>query len=91
VKVDRGNIVTGTLRDSVGKPLADTNFGVTPTDTQFICGWCNGRSDGSGRFTINLPSTTVRFRNWPMYPTDPDLLSAKYVISGDMTLDPVLR
>lgn len=91
VTVDRGNIVTGTLRDSAGKPLADTNFGVTPTDTQFMCGWCNGRSEASGRFTISLPSTTVRFRNWPMNASDPDLLSAEYVISSDMTLDPVLQ
>ena len=91
VTVDRANIVTGTLRDGSGRPLVETNFGVTPTDTQFMCGWCNGRTDASGRFTISLPSTTVRFRNWAMYPTDPDLLSAEYVISGDMTLDPVLQ
>jgi hypothetical protein len=91
VTVDRGNIVTGILRDAAGKPLTDTNFGVTPTDTQFMCGWCNGRSDASGRFTISLPSTTVRFRNWAMHPTDPDLLSPEYVISGDMALDPVLQ
>ena len=91
VTVDRGNMVTGTLRDSAGNPLADTNFGVTPTDTQLICGWCNGRSDASGRFTISLPSTTVRFRNWPMNASDPDLLSGEYVISADMTLDPVLQ
>lgn len=91
VTVDRANIVTGTLRDGSGRPLADTNFGVTPTDTQFMCGWCNGRTDASGRFTISLPSTPVRFRNWAMYPSDPDLLSAEYVISGDMTLDPVLQ
>ena len=91
VTLDRGNIVSGTLRDASGKPLANTNFGVEPTDSQFTCGWCNGRSDASGRFTISLPSTTVRFRNWAMYPSDPDLLSQEYVISGDQTLDPVLK
>jgi hypothetical protein len=89
--LDRGNIVSGTLRDVAGKPLADTNFGVTPTDTQIVCGWCNGRSDSVGHFTINLPTATVRFRNWQQYPTDPDLLSPEYVISGDQSLDPVLR
>jgi len=36
-------------------------------------------------------TATVRFRNWQQYPTDPDLLSTEYVISGDMTFDPVLR
>jgi len=89
--LDRGNIVSGTLRDAVGKPLPDTNFGVTPSDTQIICGWCNGRSDSAGQFSISLPTATVRFRNWQQYPTDPDLLSQEYVISGDMTFDPVLR
>jgi len=91
VTLDRGNIVRGTLRDAAGKPLADTDFGVIPTDAQFTCGWCNGRTDASGRFTISLPTTTVRFRNWAMSPGDPDLLSQEYVISGDMTLDPVLK
>jgi hypothetical protein len=91
VTLDRGNIVSGTLRDAAGKPLANTNFGVEPTNSQFTCGWCNGRSDASGRFTISLPTTTVRFRNWAMYPGDPDLLSQEYVISGDQSLDPVLK
>ncbi|MEP6694852.1 MAG: hypothetical protein ABJB39_09420 [Chloroflexota bacterium] len=89
VTVDRGNIVSGTLRDAAGRPLANLDFGVTPTDTQLSCGWCNGKSDAAGHFLISLPSTTVRFRNWPQ-PSDPDLLSKEYVISGDMTLDPVL-
>lgn len=89
--LDRGNIVSGTLRDAAGRPIANTNFGVTPTDTQVICGWCNGRSDDAGHFTISLPSTTVRFRNWAATSSDPDLFSAEYVISGDMTLDPVLQ
>ena len=62
--LDRGNIVSGTLRDAAGKPLSDTNFGVTPTDTQIVCGWCNGRSDSSGHFSIVLPTAAVRFRNW---------------------------
>jgi hypothetical protein len=89
--LDRGNIVSGTLRDVAGKPLADTNFGATPTDTQIVCGWCNGRSDSAGHFSITLPTATVRFRNWPMNAGDSDLLSQEYVISGDMTLDPVLQ
>jgi hypothetical protein len=91
VTLDRGNIVTGTLRDGAGRPLADTNFGVTPTDTQIVCGWCNGRSDSAGRFSITLPTATVRFRNWPMNAGDPDLLSPEYLITGDITLDPVLN
>jgi hypothetical protein len=90
VTLDRGNIVTGTLRDAAGRPLADTNFGVIPTDSQVSCGWCNGRSDANGHFAITLPTTTVRFRNWPQYSTDPDLLSTEYVISRDQALDPVL-
>lgn len=89
--LDRGNIVSGTLRDAAGKPLPDMNFGVVPTDTQVECGWCNGRSDSAGRFSITLPTTTVRFRNWAQQPGDPDLLSKEYVISGDQTLDPVLQ
>jgi hypothetical protein len=88
--LDRGNTVTGTLRDAAGRPLADTNFGVIPIDTQVVCGWCNGRSDASGHYAITLPTATVRFRNWQQYPTDPDLLSSEYVISGDQALDPVL-
>jgi hypothetical protein len=91
VILDRGNIVSGTLRGGAGQPLADTNFGVTPTDTQIVCGWCNGRSDSAGQFSITLPTATVRFRNWPMNAGEPELLSQEYVISGDMTLDPVLR
>jgi len=91
VTLDRGNIVSGTLRDGTGRPLADTNFGVTPTDTQIVCGWCNGRSDSAGHFSITLPTATVRFRNWPMNAGEPDLLSQEYAISGDMTFDPVLR
>ena len=90
VTLDRGNIVSGTLRDGAGRPLADINFGVTPTDTQIVCGWCNGRSDSAGHFSITLPTATVRFRNWPMNAGDPDLLSREYAILGDMTLDPVL-
>jgi hypothetical protein len=90
VTLDRGNLVTGTLRDAAGKPLADTNFGVEIADPQVSCGWCNGRSDGAGHFAITLPTTTVRFRNWASYPGDPDLVSKEYVISGDQSLDPVL-
>ena len=91
VILDRGNIVSGTLRDASGKPLPDMNFGVVPTDTQVDCGICNGRSDRAGRFSITLPTATMRFRNWAQYPGDPDLLSPEYVISGDQSLDPVLQ
>jgi hypothetical protein len=91
VTLDRGSIVSGTLRDAAGRPLAGINFGVVPTDTHIDCGLCNGRTDASGHFTLSLPTTTVRFRNWPMSAGDPDLLSQEYVISGDQSLDPVLR
>jgi len=91
VTLDRGNIVSGTLRDAAGRPLPNTNFGVVPTDTQVMCGWCNGRSDEAGHFSISLPTTTVRFRNWAQQPGDPGLFSMEYVISGDRTLDPVLE
>jgi hypothetical protein len=91
VTLDRGNIVTGTLRDAAGRPLANTNFGVIPTDAQVDCGPCNGRTDASGHFTITLPTTIVRFRNWAQSPGDPDLLSQEYVILRDQTFDPVLR
>jgi hypothetical protein len=90
VTVDRGNIVSGTLRDVAGKPLSNTEFGAVPTDTQFVCGWCESFSDGAGYFTIILPSTAVRFHNLPQ-PGQPELISKEYVISGDQIFDPVLR
>lgn len=88
--IDRGNIVSGTLRDAAGRPLPNTNFGVTPTDDQIGCVSCNARTDGAGHFSITLPSTTVRFRNWAQ-PGAPELLSLDYAIFGDLTLDPVLQ
>jgi hypothetical protein len=90
VTVDRGNIVSGTLRDVAGKPLANTEFGAVPNDPQFVCGWCQSFSDGVGHFTIILPSTAVRFKNLPQ-PGQPELISKDYVITGDQSLDPVLR
>jgi hypothetical protein len=90
VTVDRGNIVSGTMRDVAGKPLVNIDFGAIPSDTQFMCGWCNGHTDGTGHFTISLPTTTLRFRNWAQ-PNQPDLFSKEYVISDDLTLDPVLE
>ena len=90
VTVDRGNIVSGILRDPAGKPLANTEFGAVPTDTQFACGWCESFSDGAGYFTIILPSTAVRFHNLAQ-PGQPELISKEYVISGDQIFDPVLR
>lgn len=91
VVLDRGNIVSGTLRDAAAMPLPNMNFGVVPTDLQVECGPCNGRTDSAGRFWITLPTTTVRFRNWATHPGDADLLSKEYVISGDQSLDPVLE
>jgi hypothetical protein len=91
VVLDRGNIVSGTLRDASGKPLPNMNFGVVPTDTQVDCGTCNGRTDSAGHFSITLPTTIVRFRNWAQNPGDPDLRSKEYQISGDQSVDPVLQ
>lgn len=88
--IDRGNAVSGTLRDASGKPLANVDFGVTLSSGQASCAYsCNARTDGAGRFSITVPSATLRFRNWAQ-PGGPDLLSAEYVIAGDTALDPVL-
>src|SRR5436309_1817537 len=88
--IDRGNIVGGTLRDAAGRPLPNTNFGVWSGDAMVFCTSCGGRSDGAGRFTITIPSGTVHFKNWPQV-GEPELSSKDYVISGDLTLDPVLQ
>jgi hypothetical protein len=56
--IDRGNIVSGTLRDGVGKPLPNMNFGVSSGDAMVNCSSCGGRSDGAGRFTVTIPSGT---------------------------------
>lgn len=90
--IDRGAIVSGTLRDAAGKPLANTNFGVEAADGQSICSWlCSSRTDDAGRFLLSLPTGTLRFRNWPETPTSAALFSKGYAISGDMTIDPVLE
>jgi protocatechuate 3,4-dioxygenase beta subunit len=90
VTIDRGNIVGGTLRDAAGRPLPNTGFGVWSGDTVINCASCGGQSDGAGRFLITIPSATVRFRSWPRV-GEPELFSKDYVISGDLTLDPVLQ
>ena len=90
VTIDRGNIVSGTLRDAAGRPLPNTNFGVWSGDALVFCASCGGRSDGAGRFAITIPSGTVHFKNWPLV-GEPELSSKDYVISGDLTLDPVLQ
>jgi len=88
--IDRGNIVSGTLRDAAGRPLPNTNFGIWSGDKAVLCASCGGRSDNAGRFTITMPNATVRFRNWAQ-PNEPELTSKDYVIAGDLTLDPVLQ
>ena len=88
--IDRGNIVGGTLRDAAGRPLPNTNFGVWSGDALINCTSCGGHSDAAGRFTITIPSGTVRFKNWPQV-GEPELFSKDYVISGDLRLDPVLQ
>ena len=88
--IDRGNIVSGTLRDAVGKPLPNTNFGVWSGAALVNCSSCVGRTDGAGRFTVTIPNGTLRFKNWPPG-GEPELVSKDYVISGDLTLDPVLQ
>jgi hypothetical protein len=88
--IDRGNIVSGILRDAAGRPLPNTNFGIWSGDSLVNCASCGGRSDGAGRFTITMPNATVSFRNWAQ-PNEPDLRSKEYVISGDLSLDPVLQ
>ena len=88
--IDRGNLVTGTLRDASGKALGDTDFGVTPTDTQISCVSCSSRTDASGRFALTLPTATVRSQTWAQ-PTQAELVSNEYSVAGDVTVDPVLR
>ena len=88
--IDRGNVVTGTLHDATGKALANTDFGVTPSDQQIICVSCSSRTDASGRFALALPTAIVRFQTWAQ-PNQPALFSKEYPIAGDVTLDPVLQ
>jgi hypothetical protein len=88
--IDRGNVVTGTLRDAGGRPLPNVGFGVISTDAQIGCVSCNAQTDDAGRFWVTLPTATVRFRTW-LQPNEPELISKEYVIDGDVTLDPVLQ
>src|SRR5207249_2451258 len=62
--IDRGNIVTGTLRDASGRALADTDFGASPSDAQVSCLSCTARTDAAGHFALTLPSATIRFQTW---------------------------
>ena len=93
VIIERGHVVSGTLRDAAGRPLANMNFGVEAANGQNSCGGglCSSRTDGAGRFMLSVPTGTLRFRNWPETPTTPEIYSKDYRISGDMTLDPVLE
>ncbi|TMG59642.1 MAG: hypothetical protein E6H87_10015 [Chloroflexi bacterium] len=88
--IDRGNIVTGTLRDASGRALADTDFGASPSDAQVSCLSCNARTDAAGHFALTLPSATIRFQTWGQ-PNQPALVSIEYPVNRDMTLDPVLK
>lgn len=88
--IDRGNLVAGTLRDAVGKSLADTDFGVTTSDPQQSCLSCSARTDAAGHFALTLPTATVRFQTWGQ-PNRPALVSVEYPISKDLTIDPVLK
>jgi hypothetical protein len=90
VTIDRGNIVSGTLRDAVGRPLPNLNFSVTLDDSVVVCGSCSARSDSAGHFALTLPNGTLRFITWAQ-PREPALRSKEYVISGDQSLDPVLQ
>jgi hypothetical protein len=90
VTLDRGHVVTGTLRDAAGRPLANTGFGATPTDPQIYC-YCNAMSDGAGRFALTVPTGSVTFRTWPSRPGEAELISKEYRVAADMTLDPVLE
>lgn len=90
VTIDRGHIVSGTLRDATGRPLPNLNFGVTANGSVIVCGSCSARSDSAGHFLMTLPNTTLHFMTWAQ-PGEPELRSKEYVISGDMTLDPVLQ
>jgi hypothetical protein len=88
--IDRGNIVSGTLRDSAGRPLPNTSFGVWSGDDLVNCASCSGLSDGTGRFTITVPSATLRFKSWPPA-GEPQRVSKDYLISRDVTLDPLMQ
>jgi hypothetical protein len=88
--IDRGNVVSGTLRDAAGRQLADMNFGVVSAGGLLSCASCSGRTDGAGHFAVTLPSTTIRFSNWPQ-DGELALLSNDYVISGDLTLDAIMQ
>src|SRR5437773_3382692 len=88
--IDRGNIVTGTLRDASGRALAATDFGASPSHAQASCPSCNARTDAAGHFALTLPSATIRFQTWGQ-PNQPALVSIEYPVTRDMTLDPVLK
>lgn len=90
VTIDRGNVVSGALRDAAGRPLPNLNFGVTSDDSVVVCGSCSARTDATGHFALTLPNGTLRFITWAQ-PGEPELRSREYVISSDQSLDPVLQ
>jgi hypothetical protein len=89
--MDRGNVVTGVLRDAQGKPMVNMNFGVHPTDAQVTCDYsCNATTDAAGHFAVTVPSATVYFATWRDDPGTPLYRSKEIVVSSDLTVDPVL-
>jgi hypothetical protein len=90
VTIDRGHIVSGTLRDATGRPLPNLNFGVSADSSVIVCGSCSARSDGAGHFLMTIPSGTLRFITWAQ-PGEPEMRSKEYAINGDQALDPVLQ
>jgi hypothetical protein len=89
--VDRGNVISGTLRDSAGRALAATNIGVAFNDSSVMCGAsCNAETDSGGHFLVVIPSGTMTVHTWPRYPNESMLYSKEYVISADASLDIVV-
>jgi hypothetical protein len=85
--LDRGNIVSGTLRDASGHPIATTDFSVT--DAAMAC-FCYSRTDASGRYSMVLASGQLQFRTTGANPGIVELISKPYAVDADMTLDVVL-
>jgi len=89
IPIDRGNVVTGTLRHANGAPLANTNFGVTSSAAFEACAYsCAARTDPNGRFAVTVPSGTLRFFLWP--DGGPRYMSDGIAVSSDATVDPRL-
>src|SRR5919201_4400278 len=86
--IDRGNIVSGVLRDSGGAPLANVDFAATTGEINFSC--CTARTDATGAFAITVPSGTLRFFTWQKTPGEHQCVSSPYTISTDKKLDPTM-